>query len=87
MASRIPEGLSPCPTCGMFIGVCAEQSTLSEAKQIEVGCKCSAPICKRCGRPKTPTRPIGNFFETETGKIWHVPHFAAMGHRCPEVAD
>ena len=53
---------------------------------MRVCCRCENDNrCARCGGLLYERKLNSNFFEPADGRIWHVPGFLGLRHRCPEV--
>lgn len=38
--------------------------------------------CARCGEPQSDCRLNANYYDESDGRIWHVPGFCGLSHRC-----
>ena len=72
----IPKGLTRCPDCGELRGTFLYRDRWGEAIT-PVRCICDGITCRGCGTNKI-RRPISNYYDEETGRVWHTPYFGAM---------
>jgi hypothetical protein len=45
-------------------------------------CLCDADLCPRCGHPLYKWKLGASFYDETDRRIWFVPSFAAMNHKC-----
>ena len=69
------DRLERCRTCGDWCGECLDAGMV-----VTVCCYCqNHTYCAHCGHPFAERRVNANYYD---GRVWHVPGFAAFGHRC-----
>jgi len=61
----IRKGLTKCLICGEYKG---------KVNKVSVSCLCDGIICPKCHINKMH-RPISNYYDEKTNKIWHSPWF------------
>ncbi len=77
----VPRGLLPCPSCGEWRGECFD--TLCRELVVRVHCVCENDNrCAGCGELLHSWKLNSNNFDPVDRKIWHVPGFIGLGHRC-----
>ena len=69
---KLPAGLAFCDKCGEPRGFKRDHG-----ERLEVKCICEGIPCPKCKTNKIH-RPISNYYDIETGKIWHVSHYGYM---------
>ena len=75
-----------CLQCGDWRCECLDPNPEFVGMVIRVCCRCENDNrCARCGGLLCKYKLNANFFEPADGKIWHVPGFSGLSHRCPEV--
>lgn len=80
-ADVVPRRLLPCPVCGEWRGECFD--TLCQELVVTVCCVCQNDNrCARCGELLYERRLSANYFDLADRKIWHVPGFSGLHHRC-----
>jgi hypothetical protein len=76
MPQVIPAGLRKCHQCGEYRGRGIVPSHRHDLLDIvPVSCLCQGIVCRYCKR-RAIHRPISNYYDGETGQVWHVPYFA-----------
>jgi hypothetical protein len=79
----VPVGLERCPRCGEWRGECFDTLDCNADLIVKVRCVCEYDTrCAGCGRPFHERRIDSNYYCETDGKIWHIPGFAALSHRC-----
>ncbi len=79
-----PRGLDRCAECGDWKGVCLDPSPMLAGDLVRVHCLCENDNrCARCWGLLHERLLNGNYYNPKDGKIWHVPGFSCMEHRCP----
>jgi hypothetical protein len=75
----VPHGLVRCEACGELrgSGYAPDPPDHKTVSRVTVSCLCDGLICGNCGEGRIH-RPISNYYDEETGKVWHVPYFMAM---------
>lgn len=82
-ADGIPRGLLPCLVCGEWRGNCLD--TTHRKLVVRVCCTCENDNrCACCGGLLHDRKLNANFLDLADRKIWHVPGFYGLNHRCPE---
>ena len=76
---KVPVGLKRCRRCGCYKGTCMDNS-----EKVKVSCACNPNICEKCNTPVYKFRICSNYYDEETGNIWHVPILKAWAHKCPD---
>ena len=85
-ADGVPHGLTQCPVCAEWRGECLDPDPVCAGQIVQVRCRCDNNTrCPRCGQPVYTHRIMSNYYDVATGKIWHVPWFCGLAHRCPAV--
>ena len=84
----VPKGLVLCSQCGEWQGACLDPSHLPEKEYIvQVHCRCQNDnLCALCGDLLSNRKLNANYYNTEDGKIWHVPGFCGFKHICKRPA-
>ncbi len=79
-----PIGLRRCRQCGELYGRTYYGTPYDRIflEAVTVTCLCKGIVCHWC-KKNAIHRPISNYFDEETGTIWHVPHFGFLA-RCRE---
>jgi len=67
------DRLLRCPQCGELEGE-ALTHDWDGWSYMPVSCLCDGIVCRYC-RHGAIHRPISNFYDEETGNVWHVPWF------------
>jgi hypothetical protein len=84
----VPRGLERCPECGDWKGECLDprvQEQRGEDIVVPVSCACENwNRCARCHQPLASNRLNSNLYDPRDGRIWFVPGFSGLNHRCPE---
>ncbi len=81
-ADGIPRGLLPCLVCGEWRGNCFD--TTHRELVVRVCCTCENDNrCARCGAQLYDRKLNANFLDLADRRIWHVPGFYGLNHRCP----
>jgi hypothetical protein len=76
-------GLRRCKKCNYFRGKCIDDARFTRGLLMEVSCKCdNDAYCKFCGELLSKFKPNSNYFNEKDKKIWHVPWFTVLGHKC-----
>jgi len=79
----IPLGLSQCATCGEWRGECIDPNPLLGGVVVRTHCVCeNRNLCARCGHRLCDRKVNANYYCDQGGKVWHVPGFCALRHRC-----
>jgi hypothetical protein len=87
-ANGVPVGLVPCPTCREWRGHCLLRPKEAPPLLVRVRCLCeNDTLCARCLFPFSGRRVDSIYFSKQDNKIWHVPGFTALGHKCKEVCQ
>jgi hypothetical protein len=82
-AGGIPRGLLPCLVCGEWRGNCFD--TTHRELIVRVCCTCENDNrCARCDGLLYSRKLNANYFDLSDLKIWHVPGFSGLDHRCPK---
>jgi hypothetical protein len=82
-ADGIPRGLLPCLECGEWRGNCFD--TAHRELVVRVCCTCENDNrCARCGALLHDRKLNANYLDLSDLKIWHVPGFSGLNHRCPK---
>ncbi len=77
----VPKGLLPCPRCGEWRGECFD--TILNGLVVRVHCTCeNNNRCAACGELLDSRKLNANYFDPVDGKIWHMPAFCGLDHRC-----
>lgn len=85
-ADGVPRGLLPCTVCGEWRGECFDTSC--RALVVTVCCVCQNDNrCARCGELLNDRKLNANYFDLSDRKIWHVPGFSGLHHRCPDTTS
>jgi hypothetical protein len=85
-ANGVPLGLMSCPTCGEWKGHCLHRPEEDPPLVVRVRCRCeNDTLCARCLFPFAERRVNSIHFSVQDNRIWHVPGFTALGHKCREV--
>jgi len=80
----VPRGLERCPACGEWRGTCLDPSPRFAGQVMTVHCRCANDNrCAACGRLLYERKLNANYYNPRDGRIWHVPGFSGLGHRCP----
>lgn len=81
----IPKGLSQCDKCGDWRGECLELNPNLKNMIVRVRCRCeNVHRCAACGELLSDRTADANYYKPEDGKIWYVPGFAVLKHRCKQ---
>jgi hypothetical protein len=84
-AGGVPRGLVRCSACREWHGECLDPSPEFEGQIMQVHCRCeNYNRCARCGKILYERRLNANYFSETDGRIWHVPGFCGLKHRCPD---
>jgi hypothetical protein len=84
-AGGVPLGLDRCSTCNDWRGECLDPSLEFEGQIMQVHCRCeNHNRCARCSEILYERRLNANYFSETDGRIWHVPGFCGLKHRCPD---
>lgn len=79
----VPNGLERCDQCHDWRGECLDPNPLFEGKVMRVHCRChNHNRCSWCGEPLYERKLDANYYSLDDRKIWHVPGFLALKHRC-----
>jgi len=79
----IPLGLSQCVRCGEWRGECVDPNPLLSGLIVRTHCVCeNRNCCARCGQLLCDRKVNTNYYCEQDGKVWHVPGFCALRHRC-----
>lgn len=79
----IPLGLSQCARCGEWRGECVDPNALLGGVIVRTHCVCeNRNLCARCGQLLCDRKVNANYYCEQDGKVWHVPGFCALRHRC-----
>ncbi len=82
----VPQGLTQCPVCAEWRGECLDPSAAFAGQVMQVHCRCANwNRCARCGNHLYARRLNANYYDVADGRIWHVPGFCGVTHRCPAV--
>ena len=82
-ASGVPRGLERCDACHRWTGLCLDPNPRWAGLVMRVDCACANDNrCAACGDPLAEDRLNSNTYDERDGEIWHMPSFAALGHRC-----
>jgi uncharacterized CHY-type Zn-finger protein len=80
--------LERCLECGDWKGECLDpraQEQRNEDVVVTVSCACENwNRCARCHQTLAPHRLNSNTYDPRDGKVWFVPGFSGLNHRCPE---
>jgi hypothetical protein len=80
----VPRGLERCPACGEWRGTCLDPSPRFAGQVMTVHCRCANDNrCAACGLLLYERKLNANYYNPRDGRIWHVPGFSGLGHRCP----
>jgi hypothetical protein len=80
---RVPRGLTQCAACREWRGECLDPSQQFAGMLMRVHCRCeNHNRCARCGAQLYGARLNANYYDPHDGRIWHVPGFCGLGHRC-----
>lgn len=83
---NIPKGLGRCWRCGEWRGECLDPNPKFKGKIMRVTCRCmNDNRCARCGEGLEDHKLNSNYFDPADGIVWHVPSFAGLKHRCPDL--
>jgi len=83
----VPKGLDCCPICGAWRGACLDPRKDFAGHLLPVHCRCENwNRCARCGGPLFRRRLNANAYDPGDWKIWHVPGFCGLSHKCPVPA-
>ena len=83
MHDGTPRGLSHCLDCGDWKGVCLDPSEQFRGQVMTVHCYCdNNNLCARCGEQLFERGLNANFYNPRDRRIWHVPGFCGLSHRC-----
>jgi hypothetical protein len=78
-----PVGLERCPWCHTFRGACLDPSVNFRGQLMNVHCVCeNHNHCARCGEHLYEHRLNANYYNPSDRRIWHVPGFCGLSHRC-----
>ncbi|MEI8172710.1 MAG: hypothetical protein WCH07_04400 [Deltaproteobacteria bacterium] len=81
--SGLPKGIVICPACGDYRGECIDPSPIQRGLVVRVSCYCDNDnLCAYCSGKLYKRKLNANYYNTEDGKIWHVPSFSGLSHRC-----
>ncbi|MBP1596782.1 MAG: hypothetical protein H6Q05_2159 [Acidobacteria bacterium] len=81
----IPNGLKQCAQCGEWRGECFD--TLGPLI-VRVHCVCENDnLCAACLKPLYGRKLNANYYSESDRKIWHVPGFHAIDHKCPQAVE
>jgi hypothetical protein len=76
-------GLARCARCGEWRGRCIDPNPLLHGLLVDVHCLCeNHNFCARCGQPMNKRKVNANYYVEQEDKIWHVPGFSVLKHRC-----
>ena len=79
----VPRGLERCATCSELRGICLDPSPEFFCKVVTVHCRCQNDNrCAACGQLLYKRKLNANYYKPSDGKIWHVPGFSGLYHRC-----
>jgi len=67
------ERLQRCLQCGQLRG----EAFVDGGRRVPVACLCEGIVCRVC-RERAIRRPLSNYWDEETGRVWHVPWFAYL---------
>ena len=85
----VPKWLVKCEVCSCYKGTryvrkrkkdqdALDKEIIEEGeKSMEVQCLCDGILCSKC-KKNMIYRPISNYYDEETGKIWHRPYFGYL---------
>jgi hypothetical protein len=80
----VPRGLERCPACGEWRGTCLDPSPRFAGQVMTVHCRCANDNrCAACGLLLYERKLNANYYNPRDGRIWHVPGFSGLRHRCP----
>jgi hypothetical protein len=82
----IPFGLTRCSGCGEWSGECIDPDPLIPGLLIRIHCLCeNMNLCAHCLHRLCDRKVDASYYSEQDGKIWYVPGFCALRHRCVEV--
>jgi hypothetical protein len=83
----LPKGIVICPDCGDYRGECLDACPYTHGLVVRVSCYCENDnLCAYCGGKLYKRKLHANYYNTADGRIWHVPSFSGLSHRCPGVS-
>lgn len=84
-ANGVPRGLTRCAACPRWRGSCLDPEPCWDGLVMRVACLCENDTrCARCGLTLAAERLGSNSYDERDGKIWHVPAFMGLSHRCAD---
>ena len=72
--------LRRCSRCGELEGEAVVENRYEGIVRMPVICICQGIPCAQCGQ-RLIRRPISNYYEEQTGTVWHAPWFSYLS-RC-----
>jgi hypothetical protein len=82
-ADGVPRGLARCGRCGERRGRCFDPAPQFSGMVMDVRCRCDNDNrCAACHGLLHERKLNANFFDERDGRIWHVPGFRGLRHRC-----
>jgi hypothetical protein len=83
--SGVPRGVARCIRCGEWRGRCIDPNPRFEGMVMDVHCWCDNDNrCAACGAPLYERKLNANYYDERDRKIWHVPGFSGLSHRCQQ---
>ena len=70
------QDLSRCSVCGELTGTFLYEDQWG-AEFTTVRCICEGITCRGCGKNKI-RRPISNYYDEQTSRVWHTPYFGSL---------
>lgn len=71
------DGLRRCVQCGELKGEALVDDPWEGLTHVPVLCLCDGIVCRHC-REGAIRRPISNYYDEQTGRVWHVPWFGYL---------
>lgn len=68
--NKILKDLLKCEKCNGYKGIVKNDG---DNERVLVSCLCDGILCTECRKNNSP-KPLTNYYDDETGTIWHVPH-------------